>query len=80
MIFMSREFCSKAPLRKRQTTGCWPTGILSIVTIQDYADLAALREEYDRLSNVYKNSNTSLKSDENGAIFLVPQNIAPFLI
>ena len=67
-------------MRKRQTTGCWPTGILSIITIQDNADLAVLREEYDRLSKVYKNSNTLLKSGENGAIFLAPQNIAHFLI
>ena len=68
-------------MRKQQTTVCWPTGITSVMTIQDNADLAVLREEeYDRLRKLYKNSNTLLKSGENGAIFLVLQNVAYLLI
>ena len=77
IIFMSRGFSLKASLRIQQATGCRPTGIFSIITILDNADLAILREEYDRLSKVNKNSNTSLKSGENGAILLVPYS--PFL-
>jgi len=44
IVFLDGGFLSKAPLTKRQTDGCCPTGTLSIEITQDNADLAVLKQ------------------------------------